>query len=117
MASHSSGMTARCAIGGAICSHFLSLASHHYYLTSLGHRTAGLQFLPLKVPQELQDEEEPAQGQVDQGVQEIGRQGVSRGELQLVFFSPSHINVMPDPWHWQTYPQQHISPSNPLHTS
>lgn len=31
------------------------------------------------MPQELQEEEEPPQGQVDQGLQEDGREGVGRG--------------------------------------
>ena len=38
-----------------------------------------LQVLPVQVPQELQEEEEPAQGQVDQGFQEERRQGIGCG--------------------------------------
>jgi hypothetical protein len=36
------------------------------------------QILPIKMHEELQEEEEPAQGQVDQGVQEERGQGVVR---------------------------------------
>ncbi len=39
---------------------------------------ADLQVLPFEVPQELQEEEEPSQGQVDQGVPQERRQGAGR---------------------------------------
>ena len=43
---------------------------------------AGVQVLPLQVPQELQDEAQPAQGPLDQGLPEAGRQGARRGGHQ-----------------------------------
>lgn len=42
--------------------------------------SAGVQLLSLKVPQELQDEEESTQGPMDQGIQEVGRQRACRGD-------------------------------------
>jgi len=42
--------------------------------------SAGVQLLSLKVPQELQDEEESTQGPMDQGIQEIDRQRACRGD-------------------------------------
>ena len=43
-----------------------------------------LQILSLKMHKELQEEEEPTQGQVDQGIQEECRQGVGRGPVLRV---------------------------------
>lgn len=42
-------------------------------------RPADLPLLPQQVPQELQDETQPAQGQVDQGLPQAGGQGAGRG--------------------------------------
>ncbi len=41
---------------------------------------AGFQVLPQQVSQELQDEAQSQEGQVDQGLQEAGRQGAGGGE-------------------------------------
>ena len=37
-----------------------------------------IQILPIEVPQELQEEEEPSQSQVDQGIPQEQRQGARR---------------------------------------
>ena len=44
---------------------------------------SGLQLLPLKVPQELQNEAQSSQGAVDQSVQEAGWQRACRGLRSL----------------------------------
>jgi len=41
-------------------------------------RLQNLQILPFKVPRCLQEKEEPKEGEMDKGVQENGRQGISR---------------------------------------